>query len=67
MFPNRPIIWYVLFVLALFCIDFLIFGTRRGVLGELVYAMVVGACALGGLYIGEKIRQKWFSLCSKNQ
>lgn len=61
MKPKRPVLWYVLVVITLFAINYFFRDLNRSLIHQILYALLVGAAALGALYGMDKIRMKFIS------
>lgn len=61
LLPSRPVVWYLIFSVVFFLINYFLTGSNYGWQGSAVYALGVGVLALLFLYLADKIRHRWFT------
>lgn len=60
MIPNRPILWFLLFVPTFFLLEYFIVQPDYTLLGMIIFSVITGILALVFMYLGEKVRKKYF-------
>ena len=59
MMPKRPILWVFSFVTVIFLVNYFL-SSDPIIIGTLIISVITGILTLGLLFVGEKIRKKYF-------
>lgn len=59
MIPKRPVLWLISFIVAIFLVNYFL-SSDATIGGTIIFSVVTGIFTLGVLYVGEKIRKKYF-------